>query len=272
MSHSGVVSKILDKDKFPHLKETKKNEQHLRDLQLAMLRIQQGIWHQKKRAIIVFEGFDAAGKGGAIRRLVEPLDPRGYRVHPIGPPEGDEQGKHYLYRFWQRLPAPGAIAIFDRSWYGRVLVEKVRRLTPKERIEDAYGEICQFEKMLVDDGVEIVKFFLTIDKEEQLKRFEERLNDPYKQWKLTSDDVEARSQWKDYVKAADEMIKRTSNVVPWQVIAANDKDYTRIEVLRIANKELKIHREWMDSQSQKAQIQSLEAALKVMGLTKKSLK
>ena len=272
MSQHGKLSKLLHDKDFPELKDSKKTEGRLRDLQFQMLRIQQGIWHQRKRAIIVFEGFDAAGKGGSIRRLVETLDPRGFRVHPIGPPEGDEQQKHYLYRFWQRLPSPGTIAIFDRSWYGRVLVEKVNELTPKKRIEAAYGEICEFERMLVDDGVEIVKIFLAIDKKEQLKRFEERLTDPYKQWKITEDDMKARSQWKDYVNAGDEMLERTSKKYsPWYLVPANDKDYARIEVLKIVTKHLKLHQEWMDSQCQKEGVSSLEEALKNLGYKKDSL-
>jgi polyphosphate kinase 2 (PPK2 family) len=273
VSQQGKLSKLLHTKDFPHLKNNKKNGDHLKDLQLRMLRIQQGIWHGKKRVMIAFEGFDAAGKGGSIRRLVETLDPRGYRVHPIGPPEGDEQEKHYLYRFWQRLPAPGTIAIFDRSWYGRVLVEKVCGLAPKKRLEAAYNEICEFEKMLIDDGIEIVKIFLAIDKREQLKRFEERLRDPYKQWKITPDDVKARAQWPEYVGAADEMFKRTSKKsAPWYLIPANDKDFTRIEVLKIATKHLKNHQEWMDIQSQKERISSLEAALEHLGLKKDSLR
>lgn len=273
MSHHGKLSKLLHDKDFPQLKDNKKTEDRLRDLQFQMLRIQQGIWHQKKRAIIVFEGFDAAGKGGSIRRLVEALDPRGFRVHPIGPPEGDDQQKHYLYRFWRRLPSPGTIAIFDRSWYGRVLVEKVNDLTPQKRIEAAYSEICAFEKMLADDGIEIIKIFLAIDKKEQLQRFEERLTDPYKQWKITEDDVKARAQWKDYVDAGDEMLERTSKKFsPWYLVPANDKDYTRIEVLKIVTKHLKLHQEWMDSQCQKEGVSSLEDALKNLGYKKDSLR
>ncbi|MGZ3804374.1 MAG: polyphosphate kinase 2 family protein [Pseudobdellovibrionaceae bacterium] len=245
------------------MKESKASEQNLKDLQLKMLRIQQGIWHQKKRAIILFEGFDAAGKGGAIRRVVEPLDPRGVRVHAIGPPEGDEQAKHYLYRFWKCLPAPGSIAIFDRSWYGRVLVEKVNRLTPKKRLEEAYAEIMEFEKMLTSDGIDLVKIFLAIDKEEQLKRFEERLKDPYKQWKLTTEDVKSQNQWGEYVNAADEMFQRTSHHSgPWDLIPANDKDYTRLETLKVITKSLKGHKDWMESLSQKVKILTLSSALK----------
>jgi len=273
LSHHGKISKLLHDKEFPHLKDNNKANQRLKDLQLCMLRIQQGMWHRKRRGIIVFEGFDAAGKGGSIRRLVEALDPRGYKVHPIGPPEGDEQEKHYLYRFWTSLPSPGTLAIFDRSWYGRVLVEKVANLTAKERVQEAYKEINQFEKMLTDDGIEIVKIFLAIDKREQLKRFEERLMDPYKQWKITPDDIKARAQWKEYVVAADEMLEKTDNKsAPWHLVAANDKDYTRIEVLKIVTKHLKLHQEWMDNLSQKAGVSSLEAALKLMGLKKDALR
>jgi len=268
-----LLSKLLQQKDFPKLKNDKKSDEELRDLQLQILRIQQGIWHQKKRAIIVFEGFDAAGKGGAIRRLTEPLDPRGFRVHPMGPPEGDEQQKHFLYRFWQRLPAPGSIAIFDRSWYGRVLVEKVEGLAPKNRIQDAYREIREFEKMLLDDGISVVKIFLAIDKGEQLRRFEERLKDPYKQWKLTPDDVKSRTKWNEYVKAADEMFSETSEKKnPWNLIAANDKDYTRIQTLKVITKELKFNKKWMEEQIEKVTALSLETALKDLGLKKSSLK
>ncbi|WP_413288081.1 polyphosphate kinase 2 family protein [Bdellovibrio sp. HCB337] len=245
----------------------------IKDLQLQILRIQQGIWHQKKRAIIVFEGFDAAGKGGAIRRITEPLDPRGYQVHPIGAPEKIEHGKHYLYRFWTKLPAPGTIAIFDRSWYGRVLVEKVCGLAPKDRIQEAYEEICQFEEMLLADGIDLVKIFLAIDKKEQLKRFEDRLRDPYKQWKISEDDVKARAQWQDYVRATDLMLEKTSfKNSPWHLIPANDKDYARVESLNVIVKSLKTNRDWMTRKIQKAVDLSLEMALEELGLEKESLK
>ena len=272
MSEKLSLEKLLKSEKFPKLKESEKSDKHLRALQLNMLRIQQGIWHRKKRAIIVFEGFDAAGKGGAIRRLVEPLDPRGFRVHPIGPPTEEEQGKHYLYRFWEKLPAPGTIAIFDRSWYGRVLVEKVEKLTDEKRLEDAYKEICEFETMLLNDGIELVKIFLAIDKKEQLRRFEERLKDPYKQWKLSEDDVKARAKWRGYVKAADVMFKKTSfKDAHWHIIAANDKDYTRIEVLHLVTEQFASHGLWMEKRIQKTEVSNLELALKELGLHKKTL-
>jgi polyphosphate kinase 2 (PPK2 family) len=231
-----------------------------------MLRAQQGLWHGKKRAVIVFEGFDAAGKGGAIRRLTEDIDPRGVRVHPIGPPTEIELGEHYLQRFWEKLPSPGTIAIFDRSWYGRVLVEKVEKLTPAPRIKEAYREIREFETDLLDDGIELIKFFLAIDKDEQLKRFEDRLKDPYKQWKLTDSDVEARSKWNDYVEAADLMFEKThTSRAPWYLVPANDKHYTRNEVLRLVTHRFGNYSRWMETKARKMEILTLKSALRALG-------
>ncbi len=250
-----------------------KNDARLQKLQLKMLRIQQGVWSQKKRVIIVFEGFDAAGKGGAIRRLIEDLDPRGYQVFAVGPPTKDEQGRHYLFRFWQMLPPPGTLTILDRSWYGRVLVEKVSKLAPKERIAAAYSEICELEKMLMADGVEIIKIFLAIDKDEQLRRFEQRLADPYKQWKLTEADVESRSQWGQYVVAVEEIFKKThTRQSPWHLVAANDKHYARKQVLTIVTEQLQTHGRWIESKAQAKHVRSLESALHELGLKEKSLR
>jgi polyphosphate kinase 2 (PPK2 family) len=211
-----------------------KDKTSLKALQLRMLRIQQGIYHGNQRVIIAFEGVDAAGKGGAIRRITESLDPRGFRVHPISAPRRKEQGKHYLYRFWRKIPAPGMISIYDRTWYGRVLVERIEKLTPKERWRAAYSEINQFEKLLSDDGVKIIKICLKISKEEQLKRFEERLKDPYKQWKITKEDIRNRSKWDEYMKAYEDMFHETSSpCAPWHVIETDNKDEARIKVLQI---------------------------------------
>ncbi len=269
MRNAPRLKRLLEKDRFPKVAKGKEYEARLKKLQLRMLRVQQGIWHQKQRAIIVFEGFDAAGKGGAIRRLTELLDPRGFQVHPIGPPTPEEQGRHYLYRFWKRLPGVGTIAIFDRSWYGRVLVEKVESLTPPRRIDDAYEEIREFERTLADDGVVVIKIFLAIDKKEQLKRFEERLSDPYKQWKLTPDDVEARAHWSDYVKAADRAFEEThAKHAPWHLIAANDKDHARIETLEIVTEALAEYGSWMESKAARSRIRSLQAALDEIGVKK----
>lgn len=242
-------------------KEAKKDS--IDELQLKMLRVQQGTWHSKARVIIVFEGVDAAGKGGAIRKVTEKLDPRGVRVHPIGPPTQEEQSKHYLYRFWQRLPAPGTIAIFDRSWYGRVLVERVEKLIPKERWKEAYSEINQFEKQLRDDGIYLMKFFLRIGKDEQLKRFEARLEDPYKQWKITAEDIRAREKWNDYQKAFAEMFEQTSTKhCSWHVIDADDKDHAREKVLSIITRELKESEKWIKDQALAMGKRKLAEALK----------
>jgi polyphosphate kinase 2 (PPK2 family) len=207
-------------------------EQQLVKLQDKMLEIQQTYFHERRRAILAFEGWDAAGKGGAIRRLTEKLDPRGFHVWPIGAPRPDEQGRHYLYRFWQRLPEPGTIAIFDRTWYGRVLVERVESLIRKPVWKRAYGEIKEFERMLVDDGVRLVKIFLHIPPEEQLKRFAQRLSDPYKRWKLGEADLRNHRRWDDYSDAIEDMFDHTSTkFAPWTAIYAEKKWVARVAVL-----------------------------------------
>ncbi len=214
-------------------------EKQLDKLQNKMLLIQQTYFHEHRRALLVFEGWDAAGKGGAIRRLTEKLDPRGFHVWPIGPPKPDEQGRHYLYRFWERLPEPGTIAIFDRSWYGRVLVERVEGLVPKATWKRAYDEINEFERMLVDDGARVVKIFLHIPKEEQLERFAERLSNPYKRWKLTESDIRDHERWDDYAEAIEDMFDRTSTKhAPWNAIYGERKWVARIEVLKAVTKAL----------------------------------
>lgn len=214
-------------------------EAALETLELRMLRIQQAYFHQGRRAVLVFEGTDASGKGGAIRRLTERLDPRGVKVWPIGAPTDDEKAHHYLARFWTRLPAAGTIAIFDRSWYGRVLVERVDALAPKAAWSRAYDEINDFERLLVDDGVRLIKIFMNISRDEQLRRFVERLRNPYKRWKLTDADLRARERWADYVEAAEDMIAQTDTArAPWHVVPANRKWYARARVLETVTKAL----------------------------------
>lgn len=206
----------------------------LKEVQAKLLAVQQAYFHQKLRAIVVFEGWDAAGKGGTIRRLTEKLDPRGFRVHPISAPSQEEQGRHYLYRFHRRLPRPGSIAILDRSYYGRVLVEKVNGLARKQEWQRAYQEINEFERLLMDDGVRIIKLFLHIDPDEQLKRFDLRLRNPIKRWKLTEEDLRNRQQWPEYHKAINKMFRKTSTVsAPWHVVAANHKWFVRVKALQI---------------------------------------
>jgi polyphosphate kinase 2 (PPK2 family) len=211
----------------------KEYKQRRHDLQLELLRYQVQLRDEATcPVVIVFEGMDAAGKGGAIRRLTGRLDPRGLRVHPIGPPSGPETRHHYLWRFHERMPEYGQFAIFDRSWYGRVLVERVEGLATPAEWERAYGEIAAFERTMVDNGTVLVKFWLQISQEEQLKRFEARESDPFKEYKITPDDWRNRDRWSEYEPAVEEMLRRThSAVTPWTLVSANDKDYARIQVL-----------------------------------------
>lgn len=190
------------------------------------------VYQQKRPVVMVFEGWDAAGKGGVIKRLTARLDPRGYVVWPIAAPHGDDKTRHYLYRFWRRLPSKGQIAIFDRSWYGRVLVERVEGFCTEPAWRRAYSEINQFERQLADFGTVILKFWLHISQEEQLERFKERERTHYKSWKLTDEDWRNRGKWEDYLRAADDMVLRTStHVAPWTVVEANDERYARMKVL-----------------------------------------
>ena len=191
------------------------------------------VYQQKRPVVIVFEGWDAAGKGGVIKRLTERIDPRGYVVWPISAPAGDDKGHHYLYRFWRRLPEIGQIAIFDRSWYGRVLVERVEGLCDEPAWKRAFSEINQFERQLRDFGIILLKFWLHISKTEQLRRFKERERTEYKSFKLTDEDWRNRGKWEDYLQAVEDMLLKTStHHAPWTVVEANDKLFARVKVLR----------------------------------------
>jgi len=257
------LSKLLSKPQPISRRRGKVLRAELEALQLKMLRVQQGIWHRRQRAVIIFEGFDASGKGGVIRRLTEAIDPRGFQVHPIGPPTSDELEQHYLNRFWKRLPPRGTIGIFDRSWYGRVLVERVDGLTPPERWRQAYREINEFESALISDGIDVIKIFLAIDSEEQMHRFEGRLLDPYKQWKLSESDVRARAKWDSYVKATDDMLARThSKRAPWHLIAANDKHRARHQSLSIVTRSLAHHAAWIEEKAQREHVRNMRSALR----------
>ena len=249
-------SYITDRDSY---------ESKLKKLQKRILAIQQAYHHQGQRAIIVFEGWDASGKGGAIRRLTERLDPRGFKVHPIGVPTSNEQGRHYLYRFQTRLPKPKSWAIFDRSWYGRVLVERIEELCPEHAWQRAYHEINEFERMLSDDDVRIVKLFLHIDPDEQLHRFDERLNNPYKRWKLTEEDIRNRDKWDQYTEAINDMLTYTSTQAsPWHLIAGNHKWFARIQVLKTIADQLS---EGIDITPPELDPKMIKAAEKKLGLT-----
>jgi AMP-polyphosphate phosphotransferase len=197
------------------------------------------VYTQKRPVCMVFEGWDAAGKGGAIKRLTEKLDPRGYVVYPIKAPEGDERVRHYLWRFWRTLPEAGQIAILDRSWYGRVLVERVEGFAPEHDWQRAYSEINQFERQLMDFGTIIFKFWLHVSPEEQLKRFQERAATPYKRWKLTDEDWRNREKWGVYERAVEDMVIKTSTPgAPWTLVPANDKYNARLTVLETVVKKL----------------------------------
>ncbi|MDG1582264.1 polyphosphate:AMP phosphotransferase [Pseudomonas sp. GOM6] len=186
--------------------------------------------------VAVFEGNDAAGKGGAIRRVAAALDPRQYRIVPVAAPTEEERDQPYLWRFWRHIPARGKFTVFDRSWYGRVLVERVEGFCEPADWLRAYGEINDFEEQLVGAGVVLVKFWLAIDQDEQFKRFKEREAIPFKRFKITEEDWRNRDKWDDYRAAVGDMVNRTStSIAPWTLVEANDKRFARVKVLRTIN-------------------------------------
>lgn len=224
--HDLDLSAKLDKETY---------NQKLEGLQYEMLNAQQFLHNNKIGLILVFEGMDAAGKGGAIKRVTEKIDPRGYIVHPISAPQPHELRYNYMHRFWRKLPQHGQIGIFDRSWYGRVLVERVEGFATKKEWSRAFDEINQFEKMLTDGNYIIVKYWLHVSKEEQLQRFLDRENDPYKAWKLTDEDWRNRDKWEKYEEATEEMFEKTDTKnAPWVLVPGNNKRYARIHVLEEA--------------------------------------
>ena len=183
--------------------------------------------------VVAFEGTDAAGKGGTIRRLTRALDPRKVKVHPIAAPTDEEKAQPYLWRFWRRIPAKGQIAIFDRTWYGRVLVERVEGFCSEADWLRAYSEINDFEEQLVESGVLLVKFWLAISKEEQLRRFQDREKVPYKRYKITDEDWRNREKWDVYTQAIGDMVDRTStDRTPWTLVSSEDKNWARVHVLK----------------------------------------
>jgi polyphosphate kinase 2 (PPK2 family) len=217
------LTTALDRDDYDERK---------RRLQADLHRLGYQVYVQKRPVVIVFEGTDAAGKGGAIKRLTGRLDPRGFVVWPIAAPSGDDKDRHYLYRFWRRLPEAGSIAIFDRSWYGRVLVERVEGYATEEQWRRSYREINQFERELTDFGMIVIKFWLQTSKEEQLRRFRDREQDPFRSHKIGPEDWRNRARWDAYVDAVEEMLAQTSTPhAPWTVIEANDKLHARVKVV-----------------------------------------
>lgn len=217
--------------------ETYKEE--LDALQERLGELHNRLYRKKVPVVIVYEGWDAAGKGGNIKRVTSALDPRGYEVHPIASPEPHEKARHYLWRFWTRLPKTGHIAIFDRSWYGRVMVERLEGFCSENDWKRAYHEMNEFEKELHDWGAVIIKFWVQIDKETQLARFNDRQNTPEKQWKITEEDWRNREKWDAYEVAIDEMIQKTSTTyAPWHILESVDKKYARLKALKIVIEEL----------------------------------
>ena len=181
---------------------------------------------------VVFEGWDASGKGGAIKRLVAPLDPRHVRVVQFAAPTYDEKRHHFLWRFWPALPGWGGMAVFDRSWYGRELVERVEKFATKAEWTRGYDEINEFEASLAAEGMVMIKFFLHVSDEEQLKRFEARANDPLKSWKLTDEDWRNRKKRKQYARAIEDMLERTdTEAAPWHLVEGDSKRWARVKVV-----------------------------------------
>lgn len=226
----------LDQSKSLEHEDYKKQ---LKKYQLELLNTQLILRERKNSVIIVVEGPDAAGKGGSIKRVTERLDPRLVRVYSVVKPTPEEYQHHYMWRFWNKLPPQGQIAIFDRSWYGRVLVERVEKFCAEAEWKRAYREINEFEKQLADDGAIIIKLFLQITKEEQLSRFRRREGDPYKHWKISDEDWRNRDKWSQHNEAAEDMFEKTSTpAAPWVVIPGNYKWYARVRVVKAVSEQI----------------------------------
>ena len=229
----------LDEIPLDKTMEEAEYQEELDKLQKRLGELHNRLYRKRVPLIIAYEGWDAAGKGGNIKRITGALDPRGFEVHPIASPEPHEKARHYLWRFWTRLPKTGHIAIFDRTWYGRVMVERIEGFCSTNDWQRAYNEINEFEKELVDWGAVVIKFWVHIDKETQLERFNERQNTPEKQWKITDEDWRNREKWDAYEAAVNEMIQKTSTTyAPWHILESVDKKYARIKALKIVIKEL----------------------------------
>jgi polyphosphate kinase 2 (PPK2 family) len=230
LSRKPIVLDELDQNKSVDQEDYRTK---VKDYQLRLLNLQRALIETKHNLIVVVEGPDAAGKGGAIRRLVEKLDPRTFRVYSVVKPTQEEYQHHYLWRFWNKLPPHGQIAIFDRSWYGRVLVERVEGFATPVEWKRAYREINEFERLLAEDGTLIVKVYFHITKDEQLERFKRREADPLKHWKITEEDWRNRRKWAEHNEAAEDMFEQTwTHYAPWTVLEANFKWYARLKFLR----------------------------------------
>lgn len=233
------IPRLADIDLQDKILNDEEYKKELKQLQIELGKLHNKLYRKRIPVIITYEGWDAAGKGGNIKRIAAALDPRGYEVHPIAAPEPSELARHYLWRFWTRLEKNGHFTIFDRTWYGRVMVEPIEKLTPEERVNMAYREINEFESQLHDWGAEIIKFWVNVDKDEQLRRFNERENTPEKRWKITDEDWRNREKWDTYEKYVDRMITLTStDIAPWTILEGNDKKYARIKALKTIVKRL----------------------------------
>jgi len=240
-------------------------ERRLATMQETLQLVQQAYLGTSHRAVIVLEGWDTAGKGGVVRRLGWALDPRSFKVHATAAPSGREKSLHYLQRFWERLPQHGQIVVFDRSWYGRVLVERVEVFASTTEWHRAYDEINDFERMLLADGARLIKLFLHITPEEQLRRFRARLTDPLKRWKLSYEDFRNRGHWQDYQDAIEDMVEKTSTRrAPWHVIPANNKPFARLAAFRIIVDRLS---KGVELQPRPLERAVAEAAEKLLGVT-----
>ena len=232
------MQKLAEVDLSPSVTDEEYRKE-LKKLQKRLSELHNVVYRKKIPVILCYEGWDAAGKGGNIRRIAYPLDPRGFDVHPIASPEPHELNRQYLWRFWTRLPRTGHICIFDRTWYGRVMVERLEGFCSEKDWKRAYNEINEFERQLTDWGAVLIKFWIHIDSDTQLARFTDRQNTPEKQWKITDEDWRNREKWPQYEEAVNEMLKKTSTEnAPWYIIESNDKKYARIKALKIVVKSL----------------------------------
>ena len=232
------MQKLSEVDLTPAL-DDEEYKKELKKLQKRLGELHNTIYRQKIPVILCYEGWDAAGKGGNIRRIARPLDPRGFDVMPIASPEPHELNRQYLWRFWTRLPRSGHVCIFDRTWYGRVMVERLEGFCTEDDWKRAYNEMNEFERQLTDWGAVVIKFWIHIDQDTQLQRFTDRQNTPEKQWKLTEEDWRNREKWPQYEEAINEMLEKTSTEnAPWYIIESNDKKYARIKTLKIVIKAL----------------------------------
>lgn len=234
-----VANTVLDRVDLTQKLEPDEYDKRLSRAQKVVGRAAWKAWNQKRTAVVLFEGWDAAGKGGAIRRLIAPIDARIHQVISVAAPTDEERAHHYLWRFWRHIPRAGTITIYDRTWYGRVLVERVEGFARPDEWARAYREINDFEEQLVESGIVLLKFWLHLDEEEQLRRFREREQIDWKKHKITEEDWRNREKWNAYKVAVHDMINRTSSsYAPWNIVPATDKRFARVEVVRTVGKAL----------------------------------